>query len=63
MILWQWSIKRDAWEFVTEANEPAQQAAVLRGYKRRNPKGTRFRWCAKEQGAPKKFRRRTAKEK
>lgn len=57
MTLWQWSVKEDDWLLVTVAVGASEQlAAVLRGYKRRSPKGTRFRWT--EGHKPKKFRTR-----
>lgn len=58
--LWQWSARRDEWEFITTATTD-KAAAVLRGYKRRNPKGTRFKWMSTEE-RPKKFRTRAKKE-
>jgi len=58
-VLWQWSARYDRWDWLTEsAHDEAQRHAVLRGYRRRNPKGAKFRWKPKDEGAPKKFRTR-----
>lgn len=58
--LWQWLPRHDEWAFVTES-APEMQRAVLRGYKRRNPSGTRFKWTVGE--PPRKYHPRAAKEK
>lgn len=58
--LWRWSVVKDEWEFVTQTMSGNTQI-VLRGYKRRDRKGVRFKWT--DGGAPKKFRTRTKKEK
>jgi hypothetical protein len=65
MTLWRWSVKHDVWDWTAEClTEDAEtRRKVLRGYKRRFPVGTVFRWTP--DGAPplKKYRKRMAKEK
>jgi hypothetical protein len=57
--LWRWSVPKDEWELITQAAD-ANKQTVLRGYKRRDRKGIRFKWTA-EQVPPRKFRTRTKK--
>ena len=53
--LWQWSVKADDWEFVTEAPEDRRRK-VLSTAKRRAPQGVRFKWTTGYK--PKRFRQR-----
>lgn len=58
--LWRWSVVKDEWEYVTKST-PENCKATLRGYKRRDAKGIKFRWTDGQK--PKKFRtRRKASE-
>ena len=54
--LWRWSAAKDVWEYATQAS-PEHCRAVLRGYKRRDAKGVRWRW-ADDGVKPRKFRTR-----
>jgi hypothetical protein len=54
--LWRWSVPKDEWELVTQAEAEAR-AKVLRSAKRRDRVGVRFRWTEGEK--PKKFRSRS----
>jgi len=58
--LWRWSVPKDEWELITQATDENRQT-VLRGYKRRDRKGVRFKWTATQE-KPKKFRTRVKKE-
>ena len=52
--LWRWSAVKDDWEQIISM--PAQLTKqVLRGYKRRDARGTRFRWTTGKK--PRKVRR------
>jgi hypothetical protein len=55
--LWQWSVRKDEWMQVTQAACELRRV-ILRGHKRRNPRGTRFRWTP-SQMPPRKFRARS----
>lgn len=57
--LWRWSHVKDDWELVTTAAVDKCKT-VLRGYKRRDAKGIRYKWS--DGAKPKKFRTRTKKE-
>jgi hypothetical protein len=57
--LWRWSVKKDEWELLTTANDH-NTMTVMRGYKRRDRKGVKFRWT--DGAAPRKFRTRVKKE-
>lgn len=54
--LWRWNRTKDEWELITTAAEDKCKA-VLRGYKRRDAKGVRFKWT--DGYKPKKFRTRS----
>ncbi len=56
--LWRWSHARDDWDFVTTATEDKTKA-VLRGYRRRDAKGVRFKWTDGDK--PRRFRTRRKK--
>jgi len=57
--LWQWLPNQDRWERVTECVDEAKQPFILRGYRRRNLRGTQFRWRTAEQGPPtRRYRKR-----
>ena len=61
--LWRWNRKKAEWEWTVECrDEPDVKKVTLRGFKRRNPIGSVFRWTA--DGAPpaRKYRQRAAKE-
>jgi hypothetical protein len=58
--LWQWSRTRDEWLYVITVPEE-QCRMTLRGNKRRNPLGTRFRWRDEGEGPPKRYRQRSVK--
>jgi hypothetical protein len=66
MILWQWLPRRDEWVYATKGADGDDETsvnsrrAVLRGFKRREPRGTRFKWSNAE---PRRFRPRVKKEK
>ncbi len=60
--LWQWLPRHDDWLWLTvdESDDADHRAVVLRGYRKRNPRGTRLKWKQGED-KPKRFRaRRTA---
>lgn len=58
MYLWRWNVTVDEWELLTTATEDKTQT-ILRGYKRRDRKGVKFRWTDGDK--PKKFRTRSKK--
>lgn len=57
--LWRWYPAKDDWELVTTATEDKRKV-VLRGYKRRDAKGARFKWT--DGAKPRKFRTRVKKD-
>lgn len=57
--LYRWNIRKDEWEFITTATLDKLKV-VLRGYKRRDVKGVKWRWT--EGTPPKKFRTREKQE-
>ena len=60
--LWQWSVRRDQWEFVTQCT-PELKRRVKANAARRNPSGTVFRFTEGDAAPLKKYRQRTVKEK
>lgn len=57
--LWQWSCKQDDWLWITQdvSGDADHRGVILRGHRRRNPRGTRLKW---KEGTekPKRFRAR-----
>jgi len=62
--LWRWSARQDRWDWTAELPDDKEKAAsVLRGHKRRNPRGTVFRVTPTGDPPKKKFFRKAAKVK
>ena len=62
LTLWRWSPKQDSWVFELQSTEE-HKALSLRGARRRNPRGTRFRWTETAEPPARKYRARAAKTK
>jgi hypothetical protein len=59
--LWEWLPRRDEWVWMAEGpDDPERRRVLLRGYRKRAPRGTTFRW-RNEDGPPRKIHRRAAK--